>query len=62
MIVELTQSARWSVPETTYFGIRLKCSRSSAASSGAVGQKAAQIWKVFRPNRSASAESDWARL
>jgi hypothetical protein len=54
MMIELFQSARLRVLETTY--LRMLFMRSvNAASATAVGQNAAQICQVRRPSRNASA-------
>ncbi len=62
MIVELLQSARLSVFDTTYFGMLFMRSASSWASPAAVGQNAAQICQVRRPSKNASADIAWSLL
>ena len=60
MIVELFQSARFSVFETTYFGTLFMRSTISRSPPPAVGQNAAQICHVRRPSSKASADIDLA--
>ena len=62
MIVELFQSARLSVFETTYFGMLFIFAVISTSPPLAVGQNAAQICQVRRPSRKASADIAWPRL